>query len=334
MPESTAEAAAILHRDALVWDAHSCLPLKYGTDVGVLARHKRAATDFVSINIGMDMTPLGDVMTVLAYYRVWIGNDSERFMLADTPASISRAKEEGKLAIAFDLEGAVPLGGELGILTFFRNFGVRQMHLIYNRSNEAGGGCHDTDEGLTAFGRSLVARLNELGITVDCSHAGERTSLDIMAASDKPVVFSHANVRALADHPRNLSDAQIDACAATGGVIGINGVDLFLGEPGAGADAMVRHIDYVAQRVGVAHVGLGLDFSYESETAEDVAGAPVDEAYWWPEGNGYDFSAIHFAPPEVMPAVTAGLLERGYREPDIRRILGDNFLRVAKATWI
>ncbi|NBC32456.1 MAG: membrane dipeptidase [Alphaproteobacteria bacterium] len=334
MPESTAEAAAILHRDSLVWDAHSCLPLRYGTDVGVLSRHKRAATDFVSINIGMDMTPLGDIMTVLAYYRVWLGNDSERFALAGTPDSISRAKEAGKLAVAFDLEGAVPLGGQFGMLDFFYNYGVRQMHLIYNRTNEVGGGCHDDDPGLSAYGRSLVAKLNETGITVDCSHAGERTSLDIMAASTRPVVFSHANVRALTDHPRNLSDAQIDACAASGGVIGINGVDLFLGEPGAGSEAMVRHIDYIAQRVGVAHVGLGLDYSYESDSAEAVAGAPVDESYWWPPGNGYDFSAMHFAPPEVLPAVTAGLIERGYSEPDIRAVLGGNFLRVAKATWV
>lgn len=334
---ATPDPAAILHQDCLVWDAHSCLPLKMGTNMSVLERHRAAGVDFVSLNIGMDMTPLGDVMTVLAYFRTWFANSAQHYRVVSAPGDVSRAMQEGQLAVAFDLEGALPIGDQLAVLPVLQKYGVRQMHMIYNRSNAVGGGCHDTDQGLTPFGRQMVGKLNDCGITVDCSHAGERTSLDIMAASTKPVVFSHANARALCDHARNISDAQIDACAATGGVIGINGVGLFLGGAIGGLDgeakAIARHIDYVVQRVGPDHVGLGLDYSYESDTAEDMAGGPVDAGYWWPEGLGYDFSTLRFAPPEVLPRVTAELLGLGYQDHHVRAILGGNFLRVAKATW-
>jgi membrane dipeptidase len=154
----------------------------------------------------------------------------------------------------------------------------------------------------------------------------------MMAHSGRPVVFSHANVRALVDHGRNVSDAQIDACAAGDGVIGVNGVDLFLGEAEGGAEAMARHIDYIAQRVGPRHVGIGLDYSYDLGVGSDVTSAENPD-YWWPPGNGYDFSTIHFAGPEVIPELADRLAGRGYGEADLRGILGGNFLRVAEATW-
>jgi membrane dipeptidase len=316
--------------DTPLWDAHSCVPLRIGADLSGLARHKAAGVDFVSINVGMDMTPVPIVLGVVAYFRAWLQTHDEHFVLVDDIESVRQAKREGKLAVAFDLEGALALEGRIELIDFYRRFGVKQMHLIYNRSNDVGGGCHDRDDGLTEFGRSVIAAMNEAGVILDCSHAGERTSLDMIACSAKPAVFSHANVRALVDHARNVSDAQIDACAASGGVIGINGVDLFLGEVEAGAEAMLRHIDYVAQRVGPRHVGIGLDYSYEG-TSELSEG--VDETYWWPPGAGYDFSTIHFAAPEIIPELAARLAGRGYGADDLRGILGGNFQRVAEATW-
>ncbi len=320
-----------LHRDALVWDAHSCLPLKPNADLGRLSRHREAGVDFVSINVGMDMTPVADVQAVLAAFRGGIEARAEEFVLVGTVDEIRRAKGQGKLAVAFDLEGSLPLQGEIAMVQRYYDLGVRQIHLAYNRNNSVGGGCHDEDIGLTGFGHQVVAEINRVGMLMDCSHTGHRTSLDIMAASSKPVVFSHANPRALVDHGRNISDAQIDACAATGGVIGVNGVSLFLGDPAAGTEAILRHIDHLVQRVGAAHVGLGIDYSYEAVT-DDV---PEDDhpEYWWPEDAGYDFDAIRFAEPEQFPQITDGLLAMGYPEPDIRGILGENFARVAEATW-
>ena len=117
----------------------------------------------------------------------------------------------------------------------------------------------EPDAGLTAFGKALVARCEESGVIVDCSHLNERTSLDIMQIAHKPVVFSHSNIRRLEPDLRNITDAMIDACAASGGAIGITGMSKLLPSNRRDVEGMADQIDYVAQRVGVQHVGIGLD---------------------------------------------------------------------------
>lgn len=329
---TAAGRAAALHADALVWDAHSCLPLKPGVDVGALERHRRAGVDFVSINVGMDFNPWPDVLRVLAYFRAWIARHPEGYVLAGTVDDVRAARRDGKLAVAFDLEGSDMLDGDLDMLRLYRDLGVRQMHLAYNRDNRVGGGCHGADVGLTPFGRSVVAEINRLGILMDCSHTGHRSSLEIMEMSTRPVVFSHANARRLVDHPRNASDAQITACARTGGVVGVTGVGLFLGDREAGTESMVRHIDYLCDLVGAAHVGLGLDFVFVRGVDDDPPG--LDRAQWWPPEAGYgDFTGLTFATPEQLPEITEALLRRNYPEADVRAILGGNFLRVAEQSW-
>jgi len=320
-----------LHRDSLVWDAHSCMPLKPGIDLSALSRHRAAGVDFVSINVGMDMNPWPDVVRVLAHYRAWIADHGDEYVLAGSVAEVLQAKETGKLAIAFDLEGAIPIDGDFALLRLYRDLGVRQMHFIYNRNNAVGGGCHDEDIPLTAFGRSLVEEVNRLGIVVDCSHTGYRTSLDIMAHSTKPVVFSHANPRAFRDHQRNITDEQIRACADTGGVVGINGIGLFLG--GTDTETVAACIDYVVQLVGPQHAGIGLDFMFNPEVDDSPPG--LDKSYWWPESGGYggNIGALKTVEPEQLPRLTERLLGLGYGEEDVRNILGGNFLRVAMATW-
>lgn len=329
--EKPVTSSDALHRDALVWDAHSCLPLTPDTDMRRLMRHKEAGVDFVSINVGMDMNPVPDVIGVLAAFRAGILASPGDFALAGSVADIRRAKREDKLAIAFDLEGSMPLQDEIAMVQLYYDLGVRQIHLAYNRNNSVGGGCHDEDIGLTGFGHQVVAEINRVGMLMDCSHTGHRTSLDIMAASTKPVIFSHANPKALVEHGRNISDEQIDACAATGGVIGVNGVSLFLGDPAASSEAMIRHIDHLVQRIGPAHVGIGQDYSYDAVTDDVPEDSHPD--YWWPADAGYDFGEVRFAEPEQFPEITEGLMAKGYSEAEIRGILGENFLRVAEATW-
>ena len=101
------------------------------------------------------------------------------------------------------------------------------MLFAYNLNNEAAGGCHDKDIGLSTFGKAIVKEMNRLGIIIDCSHAGLKTTMDIMEHSTKPIVFSHSNPRAICEHERNITDDQIKACAKIGGVIGINGMGIF-----------------------------------------------------------------------------------------------------------
>lgn len=315
----------------VVWDSHSCLPLASGIDMSVLRRHRAAGFDYVSINVGMDMNPIDQVMRTIAWFRHWLAQHDGEFALVGSLADIAAAQEAGKLAVSFDLEGSTMLLDDAAMVEVYRDLGVRQMHLVYNRNNKVGGGCHDTDHGLTAYGREVVRAINRAGIIMDCSHNGERTSLDIIAASEKPVVFSHANARALVDHPRNISDAQIDACAASGGVIGVNGIRLFLEAREDFAEPMARHIDYMVQRVGPDHVGLGIDISFD--LGIDDHPPQEDRGYWWPLAGRYSSAGTGNAGPEVLAPIVEKLRAKGYGQDAIDKICGLNFARVAKETW-
>jgi membrane dipeptidase len=325
--------AAALHSDALVWDAHACMPLHPDADLGALERHRAAGVTFVSINVGMDMNPLAQILTTLASFRAQLHRRSDLFVPVDDVADVEHAKAAGKLAVAFDLEGGVPLCERPEMVQLFYDLGVRQIHLAYNRNNSIGGGCYDDDVPLSALGRRIVAAINDAGMLMDCSHTGYRTSMDIMTASRAPVIFSHANPLALAANGRNIRDDQIDACVATGGVVCVNGVGRFLGDPAAGTAAIVRHIDYLVQRIGAQHVGLGIDYEYDQGLDDTPPG--LDRAHWWPPAHGYgkEGPRIRIAAPEQFPQITAGLVDFGYPDADVRNILGKNMLRLARRVW-
>ncbi|MSP82403.1 MAG: membrane dipeptidase [Alphaproteobacteria bacterium] len=330
---SQADRARDLYAEALVWDAHSCLPLAPGIDVGVLARHRASGVSYVSINVGMDFNPLAQCIRVLAAFRGWIARHGDDVVLAGSVADVLAAKRAGKLAVSFDLEGSDMIEGDLDMLRLYRDLGVRQIHFAYNRDNKVAGGCHGADIGLTPFGKLVVAAVNDLGLIMDCSHTGHRSSLDIMAASRKPVVFSHTCVRALQEHPRNVRDDQIDACARTGGVVGITGIGLFLGQNRVETELYARHIDYVAQRVGAAHAGFGLDFEFLTSASDTPPG--FEPTAWWPPEHyrGRGLGASKFVQPEQIRDLPEALLRLGYSDADILGVLGKNFLRVAEATW-
>jgi membrane dipeptidase len=323
--------AADLHRANVIWDAHTCLPLRAGQDMSVLERHRAAGASFVSVNVGMDFNPLSQVVHVIAGFRAWIDAHADGFLLAGTVADVGRAKRDGKLAVAFDLEGSAMLEDDLAMLGLFRDLGVRQIHLAYNRNNSIAGGCHDVDVPLSPLGRRVVREINATGLIMDCSHCGFLTSMEIMEISERPVVFSHSNVRALKDHPRNITDDQIEACARTGGVIGLSGIGIFLGQNDIHTETLLRHIDYVAERVGTRHIGLGLDYVFESEHDDLPPGE--DHEHWWPSAHGYDPQRVAIIPPERLPEITEALLRHGFADDDVAGIMGGNFYRVAEETW-
>ncbi|MCS6877534.1 MAG: dipeptidase [Geminicoccaceae bacterium] len=329
-----AERARRLHARAIVWDAHVCLPLHPDADLGVLRRHLAAGATFVSVNVGMDLNPLPQILTVLASFRAQLRARPDLFVPVDTAEDVVRAKAQGKLAVAFDLEGAIPLCGRPEMVRLFYDLGVRQMHLAYNRNNAVAGGCYDEDVPLSPLGREIVKAIYAAGMFMDVSHTGHRSSLEIMDMGLGPVIFSHANPRALKDDKRNATLEQIRACAATGGVICVNGVGRFLTDPRAGTPAILDAVDWLVERVGPAHVGLGLDYSYPTQGLDDSP-PDLDRDYWWPrrEGYGSGLTGIRIAAPEQLPEITEGLLARGYAEDDVRRILGENMLALARATW-
>lgn len=313
--------------DAIVWDAHGCLPLAPDTDISGLARYAASGVDFVSINIGMDFNPLDEVVKTLSWFRGWIRERPESFAIAGSVDDVLRAKAAGRLAVAFDLEGSEPLDGRLDMVAFYYDLGVRQMLLAYNRNSRAAGGCLDDDGGLTAFGRGVVAEMNRVGMLVDCSHTGFRTTMEMMEASSDPVVFSHSNPRALWDHRRNIVDEQIAACAATGGVVGVNGVGIFLGDDDTRSERVVDHVAYVADLVGAEHVGLGIDYSFDDE---EFSAFVRDNPERFP---ATEFQPTRFVAPEQTPEIARLLADRGFSADEVAGILGGNFLRVARRVW-
>ena len=325
--------AAALHADALVWDQHGCLPLRPDeAAVDELELYRRAGVDLVSINVGMDRTPAVDALKVIAAFRKGVLARPDRYVLAASVADVRQAHRSGRLAVAFDLEGTEPLDGELALLEAFHELGVRTVLIAYNLRNRAGGGCHDDPEvGLTAYGRDLVREMNELGILVDATHCSLQTTFDLFELSSAPVVFSHSVPTGVKLHDRNVTDAQMRACAGTGGVVGINGVGVFLGDNDASTEALVRAVDYAVDVVGAEHVGLGLDYVFDQDELSAYLEQHLDV---FPADGGYvDSLPPRFVSPLQVPELTAGLLRLGYRDVDVRAILGGNFLRVASLVW-
>jgi len=318
-----------------IWDAHSNLPLETGRPVDDLELHTRQGFSFVSLNVGYDAAPLDQMLTAIAGYRQLL-DGSTGVRLVGTVEELEAAHAANQLAVAFDLEGALPLLEEPSMAGLWRDLGVRQMHLAYNRNNSAAGGCYDPDMALTALGRDLVKALNRAGIVVDCSHGGELSTLQIMACSEKPVVFSHSCIDAIQTHPRNISDRQIDACAATGGVIGICGYSRFLGATPSSAEHMVEHIRYVADRVGVSHVGIGWDFGYPAHGVDPMSRVE-DFDHWFPDASNNRKEALTpeqiFTPLDEAQRLSTLLRDTGFDDEEVKAVLHGNFLRVAKACW-
>ncbi|WP_426513986.1 dipeptidase [Dactylosporangium sp. McL0621] len=311
--------------DHLLWEQHCCLPLSTGADVGQLARYQRPGGSFVSVNVGYAPHGAGEVLGLLESWRRRIAAD-ERLGLAAGLDDIGA----GRVAVAFDLEDSGPLEGDLGRVRQFYDLGVRTLLPTYNQRNAAGCGCLDeTDDGLTAFGRALVREMNAVGMVPDGSHCSARTGLDLCEASERPVIYSHSCMRALWDHPRNITDEQARACAATGGVVGITGVGIFLGPNDASMEALLRHVDYAVDLVGPEHVGLATDYSFD---ADDLAADMRQNPSLFPESYTR-WGPVEFMPPEGLLGVGAALRERGYPDDAVGAILGGNFRRVAARSW-
>jgi len=320
-----------LYNNALVWDAHAGVFPDPKVDLGLLSEWRDNGVNYLSINVGFDVMDWQQTLNTLAAYRHWMLLHEDQFILAATVDDIQRAKRQGKLAVSFDIEGMNALNGELNMVAVYHALGVRQMLFAYNLNNEAAGGCHDRDIGLTEFGHAIVTEMNRVGMIVDCSHAGYQTTLDIMAASIVPVVFSHSNPAVICDHQRNITDQQIKACAQTGGVVGINGMGIFLGDNEVGNATLLEHIVYVSDLVGVDHVGLGFDFS--PDTGLDISTILSSRPDFWPAGQRYDTPGIKHAAPSQLPGLVDCLADYGFGDDQIRGILGENFHRVASIAW-
>jgi membrane dipeptidase len=266
------------------------------------------------------------------------------------PDHILAAKKENKGCLVLTAN-AVPLkqqwatvDSELSHLRLFYQLGIRMMHLTYNRRNPIGDGCGEkSDAGLSDFGRTVIAEMNRTGIIVDVAHSGWRTSLEAAKTSTQPMVASHSACASLNNHFRAKPDEVIRAIADTGGFIGICAVPQFLGRS-QDLIAMLDHIDYVAKRFGVDHVAIATDYSYrsraageESRKARNVPWRPPArerfEALWPIPIQQNDPAKLATMQWTNWPLFTVGLVQRGYSDSDIQKIIGGNALRVARAVF-
>lgn len=323
-------AATALHSDAIVCD----LTLPW-IDVGrrdlreqTLPRFEASGFNFVSLTLASDAESQLEVFNSAARERRYLRERPDRLRLVETVDDIEASKREGKLAVSFNLQGTNAFAGNLDMVEVFHRLGVRQTLMAYNRKNLVGDGCHErTDCGLSQFGVDLVREMNRVGMIVDCSHTGYRTSMDVMDVSGAPVIFSHSNPRALWDHDRNITDEQARASAATGGLVGVVGVGIFMGEDDASTETLFRQIDYYAELIGPEHIALGLDYVYDVEAEKQyMAGVKVPA-----HGNYHNMN--NFFQPEQLLELTELMLARGYTEQSVRAIFGENYLRVAGAVW-
>jgi membrane dipeptidase len=242
-------------------------------------------------------------------------DESDSFRIATRASDIEEAKAQGNVCGLLSIEGGEAVEGSLGLLRSFYRLGVRAMGLTWNQRNDIADGVGEKSagSGLTDFGISLVKEMERIGMLVDVSHLSESSFWAVSNVSERPFIASHSNARALASHPRNLTDKQIEALAKKGGVIGVVFAPGFVDDDPSKVSLkrLCDHIDHIKSIAGIDHVGLGSDF--------DGYGSPL---------GGPDAKKVVLSDVSELPKLTEELVSRGYTEEEVKKVLGGNWLRV------
>jgi membrane dipeptidase len=272
----------------------------------------------------------------LASYQGWVGRQADEFTLVGTAADLDHAKAEGKAAIIMGLQNADQFETADDVKYFYR-LGLRCAQLTYNSQNMIGSGSTDRiDGGVSDYGEEIIKAMNKTGMLVDTSHCGERTTLDAIELSPKPIAITHSNCKAIAPHPRNKSDEVIRKLGAKGGVMGISGVRMFVStkDPTTVAN-MVDHIDHVVKLIGIEHVGIGSDADlngYDDMPPDQYKQLKAGYKASYAFRDKIDIDG--FDHPQKIYDLTEELIRRGYSDANIRLVLGGNFRRLLGATWV
>lgn len=271
----------------------------------------------------------------LASWNGFIAHHSDWFQRVDSPERLESVKRSGKLGIILGLQNSEHFRRPDDV-DYFYSIGQRVSQLTYNTRNLIGTGSTErTDSAITDFGVSIVERMNKVGMAVDVSHCGDLTSADACTVSKAPVLITHSNCRALCPHPRCKPDDVLKKVAATGGVIGITGVRMFVksSEPTT-IDDVLDHYDHVRKLVGVEHLGTGSDIGLEGydalpEPIRKKLHASYKASYAFRDKD--DIEGLDH--PQRTYDLTEGLIRRGYSDQDIEAVLGGNFQRVLQQIW-
>jgi membrane dipeptidase len=255
---------------------------------------------------------------------------SQRFAICKNYHEVQKARETGKIALLITMEGAEPLGTDLDLLRVFYELGVRSIGLTHARSNAAGHGgafaaSGSSPDGLTSFGRDVVRECERLGVIIDLAHINPAGFDEILSITTKPPIVSHTNVRRYYDIERNITDEQIKRIGERRGVVGVNSVLASPTKEESTLDRYIDHIEHVADLIGIDSVGIGFDF-FEFIYCQ------------WPESRQKELAA-KFTTPHFIPELrnhshgrnlTRRLIERGFSDEQIEKILRDNWLRIFK----
>ena len=314
-----------LHNRILSLDSHCDTPMFFDQQIDFASRDPKILVDLHKMTEGyLDATIMVAYLKqleltdeallaatakadrILSEIEAMVAKSSSYVNIAYTSADLFRLKAEGKKAIILGIENGYAIGNDLSNVERFRNRGVVYMTLCHNGNNQLCGSARYNDEnlGVNTFGEKVIKEMNRVGMMVDISHAGEQTFYDALDISTKPIVASHSSSRALCNHPRNLTDEQLKALAAKGGVAQVTLYNGFLKEEGtATIQDAIQHLNHMVDVMGIEHVGIGTDF----------------------DGDG---GIIGCASASELINFTRCLLKERYSEEDIRRIWGGNFLRV------
>jgi membrane dipeptidase len=265
----------------------------------------------------------------------------EMVVRAETVADITRAKENGQIALIPSLEAATPIENELDRLDVLYGLGIRSSGIAYSEANTLGSGLRESiDGGLTEFGRAAVGRMNKLGIAIDVSHSGDQTSLDTILLSSKPVFITHAGARALWPTKRMKPDSVLRACAERGGVIGIEAAPhttLTREHPRHSIESFMQHFEYCVELMGIDHVAFGPDTLFGDHVALHHAFARQLSIRASTHGSE-SFTEVEFvdgieSPAEAFPNIVRWLVKHSYADDEIGKVLGGNVMRVLRAVW-
>ena len=274
-------------------------------------------------------------MDNVARWKRHFNDNADLITQVHATADIHRAKSEGKTGIILGWQNITGIEDQIGFLQIFKELGIGVMQIAYNTQNLVGSGCYEKhDSGLSEFGHEVIAEMNRVGILCDLSHVGARTSEDVIRASSRPVAYSHCLPAGLKQHPRNKSDEQLRFIAERGGFVGVTMFPPFLKRgPASTVDDYVEAIEYCIAIAGEDQVGIGTDFTQ---------GYGRDFFEWITHDKGYARKLTDFGEvinPEgirtigEMPNLTAAMQRRGWREGRIRKVIGENWLRLLGEVW-
>jgi membrane dipeptidase len=261
---------------------------------------------------------------------------------------ILRAHDEGKVAWIASIEGAAMIENEIDRIDILYGLGVRAMGITYSEANALGSGLKEPrDGGLTVLGKRAVERMNRLGMLIDCSHCGDQTTLDVIAASEKPIILSHIGARALWDSNRLAPDDVLTACAAKGGLIGIEAAPhttITRNNTTHSLDSVMEHFEHIKSLVGIDHVGFGPDTLYGDHVGLHnvyAAALSLKEAHATRPGvesKNPPFERVEYVaglenPTEGSHNIVRWLVKHGYSDNDIGKAMGGNALRLLRDVW-